>query len=33
MMAIRAMQGDKRLTVNGMAGKQTIEALGVIWKG
>ena len=33
MLAVRALQGDKRLTVNGIAGKRTIETLGGSWKG
>lgn len=33
MLAVRALQGDKRLTVNGIAGQRMIEALGGNWKG
>lgn len=31
--AVRAFQGSARLTVNGIAGKQTVTALGGKWEG
>jgi peptidoglycan hydrolase-like protein with peptidoglycan-binding domain len=30
--AVRAFQGSARLTVNGIAGRQTVTALGGTWK-